>query len=128
MASNTRTQDRRESGNTESKYFTWLTDQVQEDGHPRNTYGDLFRIMYDTEFVWIIPNDDNRLMDGLDLRVEFFGNKEMLAKPCSALEVLVALSRRLAWLAGGSAEGWGWQLLCNLELHRFRDPISQRKA
>jgi hypothetical protein len=130
MASSTRTHQGRRSRNTanEQEYFRWLTDRVQEDGHPRKTYGNLFRMLYDTEFVWIIPNDDNRVMDGLDLRVEFFHSRVALRKPCSVLEVLVALSRRLAWLAGGSAEGWAWQLLCNLELHKFRDPISQRKT
>lgn len=127
MASNTKTRHGGRSRSTESNYFAWLRDRVQEDGHPRNTYSDLFRMLYDTEFVWIIPNDDNRVMDGLDLRVEFFKSQEPLTRPCSVLEVLVALSRRLAWLAEGSAEGWAWQLLCNLELHPFRDPISQRK-
>lgn len=130
MASSTRTHQGRRSRNTanEQDYFRWLTDRVQEDGHPRHTYGDLFLMLYNTEFVWIIPNDDNRVMDGLDLRVEFFHRRGAIKRPCSVLEVLVGLSRRLAWLAGGSPEGWAWQLLCNLELHTFRDPISQKKA
>jgi len=95
--------------------------------------------LYETEFVWFIPNDDNRVGDGLDIRVEYFreiGNTEnaqalkeewRLAWPCSVLEILVGLSRRLAWLASGSAEGWAWQLLCNLDLHHYKDPLSRRK-
>jgi hypothetical protein len=138
MASSTKTRpqggfpDARNDSLAEA-YFRWLMNKVQEDGHRRSTYWDLFRILHDTEFVWIIPNDDNRIMDGKDLRVEFFherkirGNPERFG-PISVLEVLVGLSRRLAWLADGSAEGWAWQLICNLELHKFRDPLSKRRV
>lgn len=139
MASHTRTrpggvaQDSRNDPLAEA-YFRWLKKQVQEDGHPRNTYDDLLRILHRTEFIWLVANDDNRIADGLDLRVEFLHTQRRRVDPdeyfgpCSVLEVLVALSRRVAWLADGSAEGWGWQLLCNLELHKFRDPLSQRKT
>jgi hypothetical protein len=136
MASNTRIRPGgfQDTGETLTEaYFRWLVDKVKEDGHPRNNYGDLFQILHGTEFVWIVPNDDNRIMDGLDLRVEFLHERKRRGKPgqfgpCSVLEVLVGLSRRLAWLAEGSAEGWAWQLLCNLELHKFRNPLSARKV
>lgn len=136
MASSTRTRHGEKPQDVQSNswaeaYFRWLKSQVKEDGRRKNGYQDLFRILHDTEFVWIVPNDDNRIMDALNLRVEFFHKqksrgKEMV-RPCSVLEVTVALSRRLAWLVEGSAEGWAWQLLCNLELHKFRDPLSRRK-
>jgi hypothetical protein len=48
--------------------------------------------------------------------------------PGSVLEVMIGLSRRLAFYAGGEPEGWAWQLLCNLDLRTFRDPLSRRKA
>ena len=136
MASSTRTHPRPDVSpnievNVAEDYFRWLMEKVQEKGHRRTRYQDLFWILHDTEFVWIIPNDDNRVADGLDLRVEFFHERRIrgkkLPRPCSVLEVVVALSRRLSWLAEGSAEGWAWQLLCNLELHKFHDPISLRK-
>lgn len=112
-------------------YFRWLKDKVQEDGHRRNGYWEVFHILHNTEFIWIVPNDDNRMVDGLDLRREYFhdiGRRGSMVRPVSVLEVLVALSRRLAWLASGSAEGWAWQLFCNLGLHHYRDPLSQRKV
>jgi hypothetical protein len=141
MASNTRT--RREGGHADTRndrlseaYFRWLVGQVQEDGHQRNTYWDLLQVLFRTEFIWRVANDDNRIVDGLDLRVEFLKSQRRRGDPenlvplgpfCSVLEVLVGISRRLAWLAEGSPEGWAWQLLCNLELHKFRDPLSERK-
>jgi hypothetical protein len=74
----------------------------------------------------MVPNDDNRVEDARQLRVEFA--KTHGPPGASVLEVLVGLSRRLAWVASGTSEGWAWQLLCNLELHKFRDPISSRKV
>jgi hypothetical protein len=97
--------------------------------------------MYETEFVWFVPNDDNRKADGLDLRLEFcheqdipkadagtFLDKEVPTPPCSFLEVLIALSRRLEFQAGGSAPGWSWILMNNLGLHRITDPVGRGKA
>jgi hypothetical protein len=97
--------------------------------------------MFEKEFIWLVPNDDNRLMDGLGLRVEFcqqhdlpvgqvaaFLSKGRPIPPCSFLEVLIALSRRLAFNAGGSADGWAWVLMHNLELHRITDPVGRGKA
>jgi hypothetical protein len=136
MASNTRTRhgsDVSPGVRLDDAYFRWLVSRVREDGHPRRNYDGLFSILHGTEFVWIVPNDDNRIEDGKDLRVEFFHERKAVANPrdffgpCTVLEVIVGLSRRLAWLAEGSAEGWAWQLLCNLELHKFRDPLSLRK-
>jgi hypothetical protein len=131
MASNTRSREGRRGSRNAEAYFLWLVDKVQEDGHPRNTYWDLFGILHRTEFVWIVPNDDNRLEDGLDIRAEYFRIPREAARrfgPITVLEVIIGLSRRLAWLAEGSAEGWAWQLVCNLELHKFRDPLSKRKV
>lgn len=125
-------------------YLQWLTPQIrgEDDGNPNRTYDGLIDLMYEKEFVWLVPNDDNRLADGLDLRVEFCreqnaanmdGMQEFLAKEhpvpsCSFLEVLIALSRRLEFAAGGRATGWAWILLHNLELHRITDPVGRGKA
>lgn len=82
------------------------------------------------EFVWLVPHDDNRIGDGLDVRREFCedsGAKEEALGPCSVLEVLVALSRRLSFVADGPAPGWAWDLLCNLDLDKYTDPIGPRQ-
>lgn len=110
-------------------YLEWLRPQVGVD-RQRRGYSNLLHMMATTEFVPTVPYDDNRAMDGLDVRREFsaeLGIEMEALGPCSVLEVLVALSRRLAFNVGGDAAGWAWQLLCNLELERFADPIGRRK-
>lgn len=116
-------------------YFHWLEPQVREEGHQRHTHSDLLMLLFTKEFVWLVPNDDNRIVDGLDLRGEFLRESEAPGSltveglgPCSVLEVLIALSRRLAFAVSGTPEGWAWQLLVNLELDRMSDPLSRRKA
>lgn len=123
-------------------YLHWLAPQIrgESDGHPGRTYDGLLAIMYEKEFVWIVPNDDNRKADGLDLRLDFcrengnlvessvgrFLDKDNPDPPCSFLEALIGLSRRLAWVAGGNAPNWAWMLIFNLELHRMTDPLGRK--
>jgi hypothetical protein len=109
------------------EYFDWLTAQIWIPN--QRSYGELFSRMHNFEFVWFVPNDDNRLQDGLDLRAEFLnGAKSNLALQwATLLEVLVALSRRIAWTAGGDAERWAWTLLKNLRLNKADDPLTEAK-
>lgn len=116
-------------------YFHWLVPQAQEPGPQTHTYVDLLAWMFAKEFLWFIPNDDNRVQDGYDLRLEFFRDSEAprTLRPerlgyCTFLEVLLGLSRRLEFVAGGEKEGWAWNLITNLELNRFPDPMSQAQV
>lgn len=117
-------------------YFLWLASQIrgEEDGSPNSSYEGLLTIMYEKEWtIELVPHDSNRIGDGLDLRVEFCRYQNIPADamenlgPCSFLEVLIGLSRRLAFTAGGSAPNWAWCLVSNLELHRITDPMGARK-
>lgn len=119
-------------------YFNWLVSQIEVNSV--KTYNGLFEKMHETEFVWVVPRDDNRVFDGLDLRTEFVDNTHgwkledilkldvMTGKGASVLEVLIALSRRVAFTAGGEAPWWAWQLIGNLGLYRFPDPFNKRKS
>lgn len=117
-------------------YLNWLYAQVASIRlkNPRRTYWSLIRQLYIKEFIWIIPNDDNRVEDGRDLRYEFLDETQGLAKNevdlnwmglgCSFLEMLVALSRRLAFEADeGQPREWFWHILENLDLARFNDEL-----
>lgn len=122
------------SNSLSEDYLRWLEPQIRDENTDSEvSYWDLLRIMYEKEFVWLIPNDDNRIVDGLDLRVEFCYAQHIRPNalknlgPCSFLEVLIGLSRRVAFTAGGSAPGWAWQLLTNLELHTMYNRLSRRK-
>lgn len=111
----------------EYEYFEWLVSEIDI---PNNkTYNELFDRMHNLEFVWTVPNDDNRIEDGLDLRSEFFsGSHGPFSHTATLLEVLVALSRRVAFTAGGDAAPWAWQLIKNLRLVKMFDPLTVRNA
>jgi hypothetical protein len=114
----------------DDQYLSWLYAQVasvrQRDRS--RSYWDLLRQLYVTEFVWFVPNDDNRVEDGRDLRLEFFEKKRIDERdvdwahlPCSMLEMLIALSRRIAFEAEGKPADWFWHMLTNVELNGFTD-------
>lgn len=110
------------------EYYEWLIDQIDTPRH--KSYKDLFERMHNFEFVWFVPNDDNRVQDALDLRLEFieeFPGPLDLAG-ATFLEVLVSLSRRVAFLAGGSERVWAWKLIKNLHLHKMTDPLGAPQA
>ena len=118
------------SEHLDEHYFTWLYSQVCS---PRlknraRSYWGLLRQMHRTEFVWLIPNDDNRVEDGRDLRYEFLNSEgidrasqEWLSLGCSMLEMMIALSRRLAFEDDGEPRVWFWHLIATLEMQEFTD-------
>ena len=112
-------------------YLTWLYRQVASVSarNPSRTYWSLLRQLYTKEFVWLIPNDDNRVEDGVYLRIEFMQDNEVDVPEewfnlgCSMLEMLIALSRRLAFETEGRPKEWFWRLIENLELEAYNDDV-----
>lgn len=111
-------------------YFQWLYSQVAdpEIPDPSLTYWKLLKILFTKEFVWLVENDENRLEDGKELRFEFtFKNRmadsdrEWMSIGCSFLELMVGLSRRLAFEAEGEPHYWFWRMIENLGLWRYSD-------
>ncbi len=116
------------SGELDTTYFDYLESQI---GMRRNSgsYRDLLNILFAKDFVWLVPNDDNRIADGLDIRAEWFDTIVVIGEDrCSFLEVLIGLSRRMAFITDESAEGWSWQLIINLGLDKMRDDLSTYKT
>lgn len=105
-------------------YYDWLISQIFVP--PNKTFNELFSIMHNTEFHWTIPNDDNRIQDGIDLRYEFLnGRKQAIhLQGATLLEILVALSRKVAFTAGHSSARWAWTLIKNLRLNKKSDPLT----
>lgn len=103
-------------------YFEWLAVQVVNIRlrNPRTTRWEVLKQLYRTEFFWRIRNDDNRVADGKELRTEFLdgGTAECWEEQgCSFLEMLIALSRRLAFQTeGASVAEWFWHLMANAGL------------
>ena len=108
-------------------YYDWLVSQIDIPNGKK--YKGLFERMHNTEFPWTVPNDDNRVHDGLDLRYEFAedNRKDLVLEGVTFLEVLVGLSRRVAFTAGGTAPKWAWMLIKNLKLHKCSDPLTRDK-
>lgn len=118
----------------EQEYYVWLVSQI---ALPTNgsTFHELLSRMHSTEFLWTVPNDDNRIEDAKTLRHEFAGDARLASLDIiptsggvSVLEVLIALSRRTAY-ADGDQDGpwWAWKLIKNLRLNRMSDPLSPRQ-
>ena len=114
----------------DERYLNWLYRQVAPVRlrTPSRTYWSLFRKLFTTEFVWFIPNDDNRVEDGRDLRYEFFDEERIenadadwIDLGCSFLEMLLSLSRRLSFEGEGEPRDWFWHLLENLDLAKYND-------
>jgi hypothetical protein len=113
----------------ENLYFNWLCAKVHhmENPTPTLTYWGLLRVLHNTEFVWLISGDDNRAMDGLDLRREFLiaadipDKPEWRALPCSLLEMLIAFSRRAEFQTDEPAQQWFWEFIDNIGLLECND-------
>lgn len=114
----------------DERYFTWLYSLVAsvKVKNPNRTHWKLCRQLHKKEFVWLVPNDDNRVEDGRDLRHEFLEvdnppwvDPDWMELGCSMLEMLIALARRLSFEADGSTEVWFWHLIETLELEHFND-------
>lgn len=106
----------------EGLYFNWLCAKVVDSNLDRN----LMVILYRTEFVWIIPGDQNRAEDGLELRQEFLTETrneiedEWEREPCSVLEFLIAFAKRASFQMETPVKDWFWIFLENLGLSDFR--------
>lgn len=114
----------------DQEYLEWLYSQVADptERDPHLTYWILLGHLFTQEFEWRVPNDDNRLEDGKDLRREFIASKELENVPqdwvelcCSVLELMVGLARRLAFEADGEPYFWFWRMMENIRLHRYCD-------
>lgn len=107
------------------EYFNWLLDFVC-DSFSRMNYSELFANLYNTDFVWSIPLDENdaehgkylRYLFSLD-RVEGSFGLDILDGPCNMLELLVSLSINIEHVMfddryGDRTSVWFWTMIENL--------------
>lgn len=118
------------NGTIDDNYFEWLYGKIGSvrNRNPSRSYWELAKQLYSKEFVWSIPNDDNREGDGKDLRVEFMYETQLedvepdwLALECSVLEMLIALAERAAFEDSSETMEWFWIFLSNLGLRDITD-------
>jgi hypothetical protein len=112
-------------------YFTWLYSQVGVVGRmpASRSHWHVLKLLYTKEFVWFVPNDDNRAEDGRELRTEFLETQQIdvsedshwMRLGCDMFELLLGVSRRLAFETDGTTREWFWVLMANLELDQYTD-------
>lgn len=119
-----------------NEYFEWLFKSVCEDRFPsnkENSFRKLLEQLHDTEFIFIIPKDENRAEDGISLRDHYIYDYKLplntldyLDGPCSVLEMMVALAERCEEfmddpLIGDRTGQWFWGMITNLGLGSMVD-------
>ena len=103
-----------------NKYFGWLCDKVDSNGYKVVALAAL----YNEEFFSLVPNDENRGDDGLDLRKEYIRHSgHRVDGTCNALEMVIALARRMAYVVMEPHDSLEeisvdifWELIANLGL------------
>lgn len=86
----------------EEDYYEWICSLIDDQDFNPSRYTKLLKRLYSTEFVWSIPEDENRAFDGLALRTDFAERSNynpmdariILGRPCSVLEMMIALACR----------------------------------
>lgn len=112
-----------------NEYFEWMYDLVCHDRYPNEiTYRKLLMCLHSIEFIFVLPMDENRAVDGVSLRYRFalWQDQEELADyldgPCSVLEMMIALALRceesiMDDLEVGERTGqWFWGMIVSLGL------------
>lgn len=116
----------------ERSYFMWLYRRVDSD----KGYSNLCRYLHAQEFIAVIEMDSNRIGDALREREIFTDTidhslstkevNELMARPVSIFEVLVAIAIRIDFLMDDlisppRVDEWFAELMKNLELDQLTD-------
>ena len=84
-------------------YFEWMYQLVCDDFNKRLSFRKLLARLYDADFEYSLPMDENREADGIRLRYRFgqecsYDDRIIATcldnRPCSILEMMIALSLR----------------------------------
>ena len=115
------------------EYFDWMYHLVCVG--PKS-YKKLFSLLHNIEFIFVVPLDQNRYEDGVSLRYRFGEYEGVIApvvsseidnRPCSVLEMLIALSWRIEESImsdnnyGNRTAEWFWTMMDNLRLGEMDD-------
>lgn len=114
--------------NYKQDYFEWLCEIVGVDRPNGDSYRILLGDLNDTLFYSVLPHDENRIGDGLDLRDEY---AEVERVPefiyvygfdtCSVLEALIGMARRMEYETNDPPDKWFWEIIGNLGLSACTD-------
>ena len=123
-----------------NEYFDWLCELIDSRRFSKHiSYRKLLMHLHDIEFTWLIPMDDNRADDGIQLRRRFalvrrdISLSDYILGPCSVLEMMVALTIRYEEtimddaLMGNRTGQWFWGMIHNLGLSAMTDSEFDRE-
>ena len=119
------------------RYFNWIYELVcGQDSYNRLSYKKLLTCLFNIEFTYSIYMDKNRAEDGIEFRYHFGNIKEYSDriiskyiddKPCSVLEMIVALAFRVEneimddSTYGNRTGQWFWNMIVSLGLGNMND-------
>ena len=120
------------------RYFDWMVKKVSlANTHMTGNYSKLLTHLNNRSFdLYILPIDQNRAEDGIDLRYTF-GYEEKVdqheieyyldRRDCSMLEMMVSLAIKAENIVGDSKLGdrtgfWFWKMIGSLGLLQYNDP------
>lgn len=117
-------------------YFNYLLSII--DNGMVEDYTIMLDILYRIDFRWSIHNDDNRAIDGFDIRYNYQEDlgvdgkelEELLLIPCTVIEVICGLAIRMDEIMRDPYERhinrWFWELLGNLGLTNFTNEAFEK--
>ena len=120
------------SRRTGDPYFDWLCMKIGVDSRkPNRNYGNMVAMLHGINYKPIMDRDENRAVDGLQLRVDFMNahgpyGSSTNRGPCTMLEFLVSLAGKMNFMMGEEdnphhTEWYFWRLMRNLGLRKFTD-------
>lgn len=119
-----------------SRYFEWMCSFVCDTRTRRLLYRKLLSRLHDIQFQVVVPMDENRAEDGINLRYRFGAENNypdtligtyLDDRPCSVLEMMVALVVRFEEHImndpdiGNRTGQWFWMMMHNLGLDGMSD-------
>lgn len=126
-----------------NRYFNWLCSIISNRYVDSESYQKLMKKLHSMDFTYTIPGDSNRETDGIDLRYRFSQEQNYIQpmcavflddRPCSVLEMLVALSARCEEqiMCESDMEDrtgkWFWLMISNLGLDSMNDICYEDKT
>lgn len=107
----------------ENTYFDWLCAKVLDSS--TREYAKLMDILFGTPFTWVVPADEHRHTDAVELRRDFLRERSIKRTaldeiPISIFEVLIAFANRASFQTDIPSKDWFWEFLTNLGLDKFK--------
>jgi hypothetical protein len=113
------------------RYYNWLCDLVEIKQRDKS-YWLLSNELFNKDFYWSVPNDDNRAFEAKNLREQFCEEVGLeydlddFPEEVSMFELIIGLAYRCYsimedTLAGMEMSDWFWKILSNVGLDKYTD-------